>query len=77
MLMHMEEVQVLSILMDFSAVELKSHLVNCSVSHTLSVIHCRHFEDAGVSCPSGELELSLHCALQLNIICVTFVKMYV
>ena len=38
----------------------ESHLVNCSVDFSgLAVIHCRHSEDAGVRCPSGELELGL------------------
>ena len=36
----------------------ESHLVNCSVDFFgLAVIHCRHYEDAGVRCPSGELAL--------------------
>ena len=36
----------------------ESHLLNCSVEQSgVDVTFCRHNEDAGVRCPSGELEL--------------------
>ena len=48
----------------------ESYLINCSVSHTMSVIHCRHREDAGVRCPNGKLELGIiiDCTVQCDII---------
>ena len=41
----------------FRCLGTESHLVNCSVDFSgLEVVHCRHREDAGVRCPSGELK---------------------
>ena len=36
----------------------ESHLLNCSVEEPgADVEYCGHHEDAGVRCPSGELEM--------------------
>ena len=54
----------------------ESCLVNCSVDFSgLAVIHCRHYEYAGVRCPSGEVEIIYCCAVH-NIIVIFINPLY-